>query len=148
MLIKLIPEQIAEMWEIIRYGIIHALPPTAIVSSDGVRGILEALLCGSMQCWADVDRVDDDQRTLAAIVTTQILDDGATGARCLLIYTLCSYRPVSTNDQWYIGINTLRHFAKNNGCRRLAAFTNVPYVIDAVKAVGFDTSYQFITLDI
>ena len=51
MLVMLLPEQISEKWEVLKYGIEEAVPPTVLSSPKVINNILMSLLDGSAQCW-------------------------------------------------------------------------------------------------
>lgn len=146
MLTLLLPEQVSEYWNIIKYGIESSLPPTIGESPDKMNRILSSLLCNRLQCWASYKKVED-KIVLEGIVVTKILYDDGSDTRNLLIYCLYGYKEVGKGS-WLEGLKALAKYANAKRCSRIIAYTDVPYIVDIVKKLGGEAKYTFVSLGI
>ena len=145
MLTKLLPEQISEHWNIIKFAIQESLPPTVGQNPDKLNRILTSALSGKIEIWASYIRGDDS--VFEVIVVTKLLYDESSDTRNLLIYCLYGYNEVQ-EDSWLIGLQTIVKYAKNINCQQIVAYTDSPYIVDIVKKLGGDTSYTFLSFNI
>jgi hypothetical protein len=143
-LTKLLPDQVSEFWEIIRYAIEQSLPPIAGEHPDKMKKILMSLLSGKSQCWINSD-VGEDRRVLEAVVVTKIFYDDASDTKSLLIYCLYGYENIKQSS-FTSALKTLVKYAKSESCERVIAYTNEPGVVKLVNRLGGDTSYNFISI--
>ena len=146
MLTKLLPEQVAKLWDVIKYGIDQSLPPLAYDHPDRLNRILSAALCNQIEVWVSYKK-SDETRKFEGVVVTKILYDDASNTRNLLIYCLYGYNDVS-KISWKEGIETLAKYAKACKCSQVIAYTPSPYIIKIVKALGGDASYTFLSFDV
>ena len=144
MLVKLLPEQISEYWDIIKYAVENSLPPIANEAYDKMNRILEALLCDSMQCWVLYSEIED-KRKLEAVVVTTLSTDLSSGVRSLMVYSLYGFSDLS-DEAWKSGYETLARWGKGLGCNRVTAYTDVPKVCEVVKNLGGEARYMFVSL--
>lgn len=144
MLTRLLPDQVSKFWDIIRYAIEQSLPPIAGEDPDKMKKILMSLLSSKSQCWASYD-VNEDKRTLEAIVITRIFYDDASDTKSLLIYCLYGYGHIRQSS-FTNALKALVKFAKSESCERVIAYTNEPGVVNLVNRLGGDTSYTFISI--
>ena len=143
MLTKLLPDQIASFWNVIKYAIEDSIPPTATWTPNMTNKILSSLLCGKSHCW--ISYVKGEQRKLEGVVVTQVLYDDISDTRNLLIYCLCSYDGFRESS-WSNGLKALVKFAASRNCKNIVAYTDVPNIIKMVKKLGGETNQTFISL--
>lgn len=146
MLTKLIPEQIASYWDIIKEAVEKSLPPKVVEDQDNMNRILESLLLGNAQCWVS-HRYNGNSKVLEVILTTQIIYDSMTNTKSLLIYSIYGYGK-SPNSSWIDGLKTLVKYAYANNCVQIIAYSNVEKIKKLVSRLGGDASYSFLTLPI
>lgn len=148
MLVQLLPEQISEYWDLIAPSIEGSLPPFVYASKEKMINILYALLSSDMQCWFIVNSKESIKgKNIIAIVTTTIIEEGASKIKNLQIFTLFS-RKVLTDSLFKDAYNTLSKFAKSKGCFRIVAYSDVERIISVVSRLGGETKYKFITLEV
>ena len=143
MLEQLTPKQISDYWEQLEFAITESLPP--IVGEDireKMSNVLLALLDGRMQAWASCT-VRDGSLTISGFMFTQVLEDPASRIKSLLIYCLYGYENVE-EIEWIDGLRTLKKFSVATGCRRVIAYTDIPYMIELAKRLGGEAKYTFI----
>lgn len=142
MLIRLTPEQISDHWEQLEFAIKESLPPTIGEVPDKMNNILMSLLDSRMQAWTSCS-VKDGKAVISGFVITQVLDDLASKTKSLLIYCLYGYEDVDESE-WVEGIRVLKKFRDSIGCRRILAYTDMPYIIDVAKRLGANTDYTLV----
>lgn len=144
MLIKLLPEQISQHWDVIKDAIEYSLNPVVGESPHKMNNILMSLLDGSMQCWVAVE--GDDYNKITGNIVTKINFDDASQTKGLLIYSL--YAEGSSEQEWLKGYETLRKFAAANGCTRIVGFTDVPSLIKFTNRIGGEARYTLVSLPV
>jgi len=138
------PEQIVSIWEKLRPLFLSNLIPKASYSPETIFAVLQSLLTESMQLWAGVEEGEGklEERVFGFIATT-IDTDSITQERNLLLYSLFAVREIPSLA-WVAGIEILEEFKKQNKCKKLIAYTEVPEVIAITKRLGFK-QYTFLT---
>lgn len=144
MLVRMLPEQISEYWEIVKFAIENSLPPIANETIDKMNRILENLMNESMQCWVSYSEAED-KNVLDAVIVTTITNDYSSNIKSLLIYSLYGFSNIS-DKVWSEGYTTLSKWAKSIGCNRITAFTDVERIKEIVKSLGGEAKYTFISL--
>jgi hypothetical protein len=143
MLIKVLPNQIAERWKALEPIIKVSLPPMITGSDAAMKEILQALISGRLNCWL----YGKDEKSIYAVLTTKVVNDTETGCRNLIIFSLTGIRAM--NDSiWRDGYSLLRQFAKQQGCKNIIAYTNSKRVIESVKSLGANTDTTLIVLEV
>lgn len=144
MLTKLMPDQISAFWDIIKYAIEESLPPIVGESPDKMNKILAALLIGKGQCWASHNRTDGISK-FEGIVVTEILYDGVSDTRSLLIYCLYGYEDVEKED-WLKGLKILIKYAISQGCNHIIGYSDIPLLLRMANRLGGETKYTFVRI--
>ena len=150
MFIKLLPEQIAGNWEVVKYSMRRAMAEVADLDSDeAMSRVLEEILVGKLSVWVSVPKKkkdDDEDGLIDMIVTTTVSSDYCSGTDSLLIYTVYSPRGTCL-ESWLEGYKTLSREALRLGCKQIIAYSNDRKIINIVKKLeGFVTN--FISLDL
>ena len=146
MLVRLLPEQITNFWEIIKESIELSLPPVVGDNADRMKNIMVSLLSGTMDCWASFT-LEDGNTNINGIVVTTIIEDTNSGTKDLLIYSVYGITSI-TKDSWADGQVVLAKWGKENGCSRITGYTDVESIITAVKRLGGNAEQVYITLPI
>jgi len=144
LLTKLLPDQVSKFWDVIKFAIEESLPPTVGENPDKMNRILSALLDGRAQCWVSHEDYVEGRR-FEGVVVTQIITDGLSGTKNLLIYCLYGYDIVS-NDSWKSGLKALAKWAISKKCSRIIGYTDVPKILKVVETLGGEAKYTFISL--
>jgi hypothetical protein len=144
MLTKLMPDQISNFWDIIKYAIEESLPPIAGESPDKMNKILAALLIGKAQCWAIYDKTEKENR-FEGIMITKVLYDDISDTKNLLIYCLYGYEKISKKN-WFIGIKSLVKFATGQGCSQIIGYSDAPLILKMVERLKGETKYTFVRI--
>lgn len=140
MLVKLLPEQVANYWEdLIKEGIRVSLPLHVARDDDAMNSILGQILKGNIQCW-----VVKNESQIIAIATTAIMKDDLTGSSSLLIYSVTTLSHMA-EDFWKEGYEAFTKFARGVGCNRVYAYTTDERVVAMAKLNGaeFQTLCSF-----
>jgi len=147
MLVRLIPEQISELWDMIKYALENSPPLTTEVNYDSwINNILTQAMNGSIEVWASY-RKEDGNAKFEGVVLTSFEIDKFIKKRSLLIYYVFAFRD-TIKETWVEGLKVLAKYAKSRKCTRVVAYSNVPEMIETAKKLGGDTSVTFISFDI
>ena len=133
MLVKLLPDQIAQYWDGLKQAIRQVLPP--IVQGkpveDVLNNILTALLEGSMFCWT-LCELQDKGFLLKAVITTTTMFDACSGAKCFLVYSMTGLVPLSQED-WIDCHEAAIKEAHRTGCTFMSCYTQNPAIINTAN---------------
>jgi hypothetical protein len=145
MVIKMLPEQITKAWPYLKHGLQATKPAMMTLSDDGYNNILKNLLVGTLQCWAIVDQAAED--SFCGFFLTMISDDYVTGTKFMNVYDLFSFKPLQPGmleSCMEAGIE----FAKSNNCNTIVAYSDIPYIIDIARKMGFKTNCVYLVKEI
>lgn len=151
MLVQMLKEQIAKNWALIAPAIENSLPPTADSNINRMTLILENLLKGEMQCWLiypdDIKLEDADKQSLLGVMVTTVVVDTGTLAKNLLIYSLYGFKVVDLSV-YRDCLSTLRIAAREVGCSKIIAYTNVDGAAQLAKRLGANTDTTFVSFNV
>lgn len=143
MIIKLIPAQIADMWDTIRYGIIKSIAPLVDPTAEALQNILCQLLKQDMQCWS----VFDENKEVYGHIITSIFIEPNTNSRSLIIFSLYLFKHAD-KDMWEEGMTTLEEFGRLNDCSLISAYTADANVLSIAKKRGYMGNYTYVAKSI
>ena len=139
MLVRVLPNQVCDHWDVVSYGIQQSLPPITLESPRRMNNILESLLLGRMDLWIGLE--EDKVRGL---VVTAFSYDKNSDVQDLLIYSIYGFEDLST-ELIMEGMKTLKKFAVSNGCKRVTAYSKVEAVINMMKRFGSE-EYSYLSI--
>jgi len=146
MLTRLLPDQIANFWDIIKYAVEQSLPPIVGESPDKMDRILSACLSGKIQVWASYRR-EEEGTVFEGICLTKIIYDDASNTKNLLLYCIYGYES-TLEEAWMHAFRAVSKYAKKHGCNDIVGYTNVDYLIEKAALFGGDAKYTFISFNI
>jgi hypothetical protein len=142
MVTRLLPEQITEYWNIIKFAVENSLPPIASHASDRMNKILESLINETMQCWIMYE--EGEVRKLQVISVTTVLQDYYSEDRSVLIYSIYGFTDL-TNEIWTEAWKTVSLWGKSINCQKIIAYTDVQKVKDMAIKFGGDANYTLLS---
>ena len=142
MLVRLLPDQVAENWEMLKHGIEEAMPPIIIGTPDKMNNLFESLLIGKMVCWASM--VSDEE--MEGFLITTIQEDGISGTRSFLVFCIYSFSNSSSDLTWQEGLRKLADVARTQRCDQIIGYTTDDGIAKFVERIGGDASQRFITI--
>lgn len=146
MLTRLMPDQVAKFWDVIKYAVEEAMPPMVGAHIDRLNRILSSILSGRTTCWAYY-RKEEDKVIFEGICLTQFLYDEASHTKNLLLYCVYGYEE-SSDMSWNEAFVVLAKYAKYHKCNEIVGYTNVKHLIERAKKMGGNTDYTFISFNI
>lgn len=147
MLVRLTPDQITTHWPFVDRALKEAIPPITYSSPETHQNILASLLRGGMHCWAIFVMDKEGAPVMLGYMITTVGEDGCSKVRNLIIYLLYMFKDVPA-EVWKDGFETLRKFAKEEGCHRITAYSDNAQAIYMAKQLGARSRYRYITLEI
>lgn len=146
MLIRMLPEQIAKLWHVIKPAIEASLPPIASDPEGRMNNVLSAMLVGGIDCWVSYRKLSEGIE-VNAIVTTTIVVDNISGTRSLLIYSIYSPDGVELGqDGWAEGYDALSKYARAVNCSNLSAYSPLDYICEIAESLGGNADFRYITV--
>ena len=147
MLVKLTPDQISQLWDMIKYALENSPPLTVDVNYDSwINGILTSAMDGSISVWASYNKKHEKAK-FEGIALTSFELDRFIKKKSLLIYYVFTF-VLAAEKSWTEAITTLAKYAKSRNCTRIVAYSNVPEMIGVAKKLGADTSITFISFNV
>lgn len=134
---KLLPAQISEKWEEIRWGLLESVYPIEEPNSETMQDILFKLLSEQMQCWCALKK----ENGIYGFVITKI--EGI-NKKELLIYLVYLNSKITTKEDYIEIDNSLVSFSKENGCRRIVSYSANPNAISLGEMLGYSSDYRFL----
>lgn len=144
MLTKLLPDQVATYWAIIKYAVEESVPPTARSGPEELNNILAALVDGRAECWVQT-RKDEDGFEIEALLVTLFQSDEISDTKALMIYCLFGLTNISPSS-WAEGLSTLVQYALSKGCDYITAYSANPEIVRMVGRLGGDTEFRFLRI--
>ena len=142
MLVRILTDQVQNLWPAIKHGLKESLPPTVIANEQTMANTLAALLSGEMIAFAAVQNND-----VYAIVILSFIWDNIVKEQSLLVFSLFAYRHID-DEMWQQGFAELRAFAKANFCNKIVAYSQNERILDLVNDLGGSTAYRYIELEV
>lgn len=156
MLIRLLPEQIANNWDFIKQNIVSDAPIERLGSGkeEVNNNILTCLLSGFMQAWIEAKSLEEPlpgqteipKHEIRALVITHFVEHPVTQEKGLQVYSLVGFNSSFRFEDWSSGLLTLVRFAHGNGCKYIQALTKDPGVLDFLARFKADVDYRFVCL--
>lgn len=146
MITKMLPDQIAKFWPIVKYAIEQSLPPVVGDHPDRMNRILSAALADKVDVWA-IYHYDEEKVVFEGVALTKVLYDDVSGTRNLLLYCLYGYNELS-KESWNTGLKALATYAKEKKCSFITAYTEFEGIKAIASKLGADTKYTFISFDV
>lgn len=147
MLVRLLPDQVEKLWDILAPMIEESLPPTEVHSGIGMVGILRSLLIEDMLCWiyyGDTEETQEDAYTIA--LTTEQMNRH-TDTRNFMIYALYGIQEMP-REWWMKGFETLEEYAKSRNCKKVIAYSNIPSIVRFWERLGGSNEFRFLTMEV
>lgn len=143
MLIRILPEQVSNSWNVIAPMIVQSLPPTMANSPVMLSNILTSVMLEQADVWVYTEGEGQHK----AVVLTSYMFDSVARVKMLVLYAVYGIVPL-TDNIWEDGLTTLRRFAKSRGCASVIAYTQFEHIKKMTEKQGADTSYTLITMGV
>jgi len=137
MIIKILPNRIPKVWEIIKHastqadGIEHGLEPY-------LNEMLHALLSGKAQCFL---RTNDDQTEVKAVIITRLLIDQFTKEKYLLLQSYFAFE-AATDQAWAENMQYAIDFSKKEKCSYISFTSNNERILELAGLYGFKERHR------
>jgi hypothetical protein len=143
MLVKLLPDQIARYWELIRWGLTEGGREDLLAKKDKLNNILEALLVDRMQCWWYViDDGEKDSKVISSVITSTQYDYTEKREN-LCIFSVFGFEDID-KSWWHDGMQTIENYARGRGYGKLVGYTDNVFLIRLARARGWDCRLTYV----
>ena len=147
MILRLTPDQIANLWDMIKYALEQS-PPIRVDVKDyrWTNRILESAMNGSISIWVAYQKSDEGTK-FEGVGITSIEVDKFARQKSLLIYYVYAYRDTNFIS-WQEAFDMMSKYARSRGCSKIITYSNNEQIISLAEGVGGDVSTRFITFNI
>ena len=137
MIIKMQADQVAAVWDTVKYSMIKANNIPEHLQQDYSNNMLYNFLSGNYQCWLDFTLDEKGEKTINAIATTKIVKSADYGINILSVNTVYSFVPLT--DQMAIeAFEGFKKFAIENNCQMLSTETKIDRMKEIAHLTGFE----------
>jgi len=143
MVIKILPTQIPQLWEIIKFAVTRADEVESKDLQPYFNELLHALLSDKAQCFVRLD----DNRILLLLMITRISVDKITGRKSLFIQALYSWKNVE-DKEWQDDYNFVKEFAKHEQCKLISFESRNLRIWQLGETLGFKESLRTFRLSL
>jgi len=131
-MIKLLPTQIPQFWELIKFVIVNLAEISNLELPIYINKVLFLLLNGKGQCWIKYD----DNHIVTNLHLTKLVIDTFTGEKRLELCGTYAFK-FTENVIWNEMINVINDFAKKENCSIICGESKNKRVLDMVYNYGF-----------
>ena len=137
MFLKLLPEQLVKVWDMVRYAIAETFMPRGSCTNEHLRYMLAALLSGKAQCWMGFTGTPADKKFIGFMIT-RIQVDQMLGDRVLIVDSIYAYQGVP-EELMFRAWKVINEFAKKSGCSAVQSLTDNERIVMLAKRQKFST---------
>ena len=138
-MLRILPDQVAEQWNVIRPAIEASMPAYIRESETRMSNILTSIMVGNMDCWV----IEEGDRTAQAILLTLFTMDPA-GDKSLCVYSMYGYERV-TIDIWKEVVECMAKWGRANGCFSVTVYSENPKMVGALERYTVSERTSFLT---
>ena len=136
MLIKLLPQQLVKMWDMIRFAIAETFIPRNSCTSEHLQAIFKDLLSGKRDVWLGLG----EGKKFLGFVITRIATEPVTGERCLFIDHVYAFQGVPEKIL-LDGTKVIESYARKNNCKTIVALTESDRITKLAEHLKFSHRY-------
>jgi len=141
MLIKILPSQVVQLWEVIKFVATKVDEVDKENIQPYLNELLHALLNEKAQCFVRLD----DNREIIALAITRILRNNITGEKYFQVHCVYGFKSAS-DDVWKRDWEVLRDFAKKENCSYMGFQSRNSRIWDIAKLIGMTEAYRIFKL--
>ena len=149
MLTRLLPADVSNYWNLVRWALHNNMPPHIRITEEVITNILETTMDEASQVWI-LHKGDEANKkeTLIGIGVTCIITEPLSKQKSLLIYALVGGMVKAVASDWEEALVGIRQFAIGQGCVNIVAYSDVPETIGLVKKLGGNVDVRFLILGV
>ena len=137
MLIKILPDQVVQLWETIKYVAVKVDEIDEQDLPKYLNELLHALLNEKAQCFVRLN----DNREIVAIFITRFLMNTINGEKYFQIQCVYGFKSAQ-NEVWEKDWNVLKEFAKKENCSYIGFTSRNKRIWDIGKIMGMEEAYR------
>ena len=145
MLLQIMPEQVIQFKELIRYAVEDVVPKVQGETRSKLNNVLSRLMLGEMTAWLAYRKLDNGQKHTYGLVITRIVYDDITETKSLFVYFLTTFESIMAED-WLECFQPLRKFGLKHKCYRITGLVDSDTVLTRIKQLGGNGDERFISI--
>lgn len=131
MLIRLVPEQVNDVWDSLKPLLAESLVPTVVPDNAAMYRVLEEILQERLVVWVAEGKL---------VMTTMIISEIVTRQKNLLLYSLNIVNHL-TPKEFRGYAESLRLYAESVGCQNIVFYANNEKLAKSAEYAGFKTTW-------
>lgn len=143
MAVILLPDQIPQMWEAIKYAAVSADQVEEGHRDRYLNLLLYQLLSSKAQCFVRLDST----RKLQALAVTSVVVDEMRDEKSLYVKFLYSFAKVD-DEVWKQDMEVLKLYAIKNECKSIIAKTHNSKAFELVKMLGMKERHKSLIMEV
>lgn len=144
LLLRMLPEQVSDKWDIFAPLIEKSLPPTVVNGRRRMANVLRSILMDELVVWVYQNHSGTEVKY---VVTTLERVEPVSLTKDLLIYSFTGLGVASPADV-QDGFSKLAKYAKSRNCLSMVAYANEKRIIDFLVANGAKADFSFIQISL
>ena len=143
MLIRIIPNQIPQVWEQVKYAAVNTDRVENGNLQKYLNSLLQSLLNGKTQCFLRIN----DNRELLAVILTELRASYLDGEKSLFIKNIFSFKSVDSIE-WEENMSSIDKYAKAMGCKTILGCSSNNRIFELALSLGFKESHRYFVKDL
>jgi len=144
--VRLLPEQLKQVWDLVRYGVAQSIPPHVKKSQESMRRVLASLLADRAQCWILYQVGEDGQAQIGSMLVSAMEVERVSGTKFLNLWAMYGFRHTPM-EGWQVMRDTVMAFARDQGCHCITAMSANPKAVELALGLG-GQGVTFLTLEV
>lgn len=143
MLIRLVPEEVNDRWDVLRPILRHSLSPVVEAGQVTMERILVAVLKEALDVWM----LYGAGGKASGVITTAMSEDGITGERTMLVYSFNLYHKVG-RGVYEAAVETLRRWAESKDCQWVSWYTENESMERLGRFLGYEERAKLMSMEV
>jgi len=139
------PLEVSKFWNVLK-ALVHDAMPEDLLTDESVLRVLNCFLSGKCQAWLLFD-IGGEEPRVAGMSWTRLVTDEVYGVRSCVIEMAYAYDFI-TEPAWARAYKQIEIFARDSGCSRIVAYSNVARVIEMAEKLGFQIQHVMLAREV
>lgn len=143
LLLKMLPEQVNELWHNFAPLIAQSLPPIVYNSRLRMANVLRSILMEELEVWVYYDENKQERYVVSSLIRTDPVSLG----KDFLIYSFTSLGQI-VPKHFENGLGVLKKYARANNCDVITAYVSDERIEQFLVSQGADNEFNLIQIEV
>lgn len=140
-------EWVTGAWPLCRRVLLEHFPEFLGNEESSLSNILEACMHDRMQCWCVVERLEEKNYNIMAMLFTAFSHDDISRVKHLIVYTACKVRPFP-REFWNEVSSKLKKFAVAHKCKNIIAYSTNEAAVKLMLLLGGRVDAMLLAMEV